>query len=37
MVLTVQEVKMHLRIGHDEEDGLIESLILQAQAAAENF
>ncbi len=37
MVLTVQEVKAHLRIDHDEEDELIESLIRQAQAAAEDY
>ena len=37
MVLTVDEVKQHLRIDYDEEDTLIESLIRQAQAAAEDF
>lgn len=37
MILTVQEVKTHLRIQHDEEDELISTLIAQAQAAAENF
>ena len=37
MVLTVDEVKQHLRIEYDEEDVLIEKLILQAQAAAEDF
>lgn len=37
MVLTVNEVKQHLRIDYDEEDELIEKLILQAQAAAEDF
>ena len=37
MVLTVDEVKQHLRIEHDEEDSLIEGLIRQAQAAAEDF
>jgi uncharacterized phage protein (predicted DNA packaging) len=37
MVLTVDEVKQHLRIEYDEEDELIEKLILQAQAAAEDF
>ena len=37
MVLTVDEVKQHLRIEYDEEDELIEKLILQAKAAAEDF
>ena len=37
MVLTVDEVKQHLRIEYDEEDELIEKLIQQAQAAAEDF
>ena len=37
MVLTVDEAKQHLRIEYDEEDELIEKLILQAQAAAEDF
>ena len=36
MVLTVDEAKQHLRIEYDEEDELIEKLILQAQAAAED-
>jgi len=37
MVLTVEEAKQHLRIEYDEEDELFEKLILQAQAAAEDF
>ena len=37
MVLTVDEVKQHLRIEYDEDDELIEKLIAQAQAAAEDF
>lgn len=37
MILTVEEVKTHLRIQHDEEDEYIESLIAQAQGAAEDF
>ena len=37
MVLTVDEVKQHLRIDNDEEDTLIEELIRQAQASAEDF
>ena len=35
MAVTVDEVKAHLRIQHDEEDGFILSLIAQAQAAAD--
>ena len=37
MVLSVEEVKQHLRIDNDEEDSLIEGLIRQAQASAEDF
>lgn len=37
MVLMVDEVKAHLRIQHDEEDEYIETLIAQAQGAAEDF
>ena len=37
MAVTVDEVKAHLRVQHDEEDGFILSLIAQAQAAAEDF
>lgn len=37
MVLTVDEVKQHLRIDNDEEDTLIEGLIRQAQTSAEDF
>ena len=37
MIVTVDEVKVHLRIQHDEEDGYIGSLIAQAQAAAEDY
>ena len=36
MIVTVDEVKTHLRIQHDEEDDYIESLIKQAQTAAGN-
>lgn len=36
MIVSVDELKTHLRIQHDEEDSLLESLILQAQAVAEN-
>ena len=37
MIVTVDEIKAHLRIEHDEEDGYIESLIKQAQTAAEDY
>ena len=37
MILTVDEVKTHLRIETDDEDELIERLIRQAQATAEDF
>ncbi len=37
MILTVDEVKTHLRIEEDDEDAYIFSLISQAQAAAEDF
>jgi uncharacterized phage protein (predicted DNA packaging) len=37
MVVTVPEVKAHLRIQNDEEDEYLASLIEQAQAAAEDF
>ena len=37
MIVTVDEVKTHLRIQCDEEDGYLTSLIAQAQAAAEDY
>lgn len=37
MTVSVAELKTHLRIQHDEEDGLLESLLRQAQAAANDF
>ena len=37
MLLTLEEVKDHLRIQYDDEDELIENLIAQAQAPAEDF
>ena len=37
MVVTTDEVKTHLRIQQDEEDGYISVLIAQAQAAAEDY
>ena len=36
MIVTVDEVKTHLRIQHDEEDDYIAGLIAQAQTAAED-
>lgn len=37
MILTVDEVKEHLRIENGDEDSFIGTLIGQAQAAAEDF
>ena len=37
MILTVPEVKTHLRIEDDDEDAYLGTLIAQAQAAAEDF
>ena len=37
MIVTLCEVKAHLRIDHDAEDAYLESLIRQAQAVAEDF
>ena len=37
MVVTVPEVKAHLRIQHDDEDEYLASLITQAQSAAEDY
>ena len=37
MIVSVDELKGHLRIQHDEEDSLMESLLLQAQAVANDF
>ena len=37
MILSIEEVKTHLRIQHDEEDTYIEDLIAKAQAAAEDY
>lgn len=37
MVITAKELKTHLRIQYDEEDAYLESLIAQAQAAAEDY
>ena len=37
MIVSVDELKTHLRIQHSEEDSLLESLIAQAQTVAENI
>ena len=37
MIVTIPEVKAHLRIQHEDEDTYIGSLIEQAQSAAEDF
>lgn len=37
MILSIEEVKTHLRIQHDEEDTYIGDLIAKAQAAAEDY
>ena len=37
MVVTLDEVKTHLRIQYDEEDEYLAGLIAQAQTAAEDY
>lgn len=37
MIVTVEEVKIHLRIEHDDEDDYLSSLITQAQTSAEDY
>ena len=37
MILMVEEAKAHLRIQHEEEDAYLASLLLQAQAVAEDY
>ena len=37
MIISLAEAKTHLRIEHDEEDEYLTGLILQAQAAAEDY
>ncbi len=37
MIVSVTELKAHLRIQHDEEDVLLTSLLAQSQAIAEEF
>lgn len=37
MIVSIPELKAHLRIQHEEEEALLASLLAQAQAAAEDF
>ena len=37
MIVTLDELKAHLRVQTDDEDMLLTSLLTQAQAAAENY
>ena len=37
MIIELEDLKLHLRIEHDDEDEYLESLIAQAQTAAEDF
>lgn len=37
MAVTVDEIKTHLRIEHNDEDGYLSALIAAAQATAEDF
>lgn len=37
MAVTVDEIKTHLRIEHNDEDGYLSALITAAQATAEDF
>ena len=37
MVVSIPEIKTHLRIQQEEEDAYLSTLIAQAQAAAEDF
>ena len=37
MIVTLDELKAHLRILTDDEDTLLQSLLAQAQAAAEDY
>ena len=37
MIVTLDEVKVHLRIDQNAEDAYLESLIRQAQAVAEDY
>ena len=37
MIVSLEQIKQHLRIQHDDEDDLLIGLLLQAQGAAEDF
>ena len=37
MIVSLDEIKAHLRIEHNEEDDYLNSLIVQAQCAAEDY
>ena len=37
MIVALEELKTHLRIQHDEENEYLESLLAQAQTAAEDY
>ena len=37
MIVTLEELKAHLRVLTDDEDTLLSSLLAQAQAAAEDY
>ena len=37
MIVTLEELKAHLRVLTDDEDTLLSSLLTQAQAAAEDY
>ena len=37
MIVSVEELKAHLRIQQDAEDKLLENLLMQAQTAANDF
>ena len=37
MIVTLDELKTHLRIQHDDEDDYIRNLIIQAQTAVEDY
>ena len=37
MIVTLDELKAHLRIQTEDEDALLQSLLAQAQAAAEDY
>lgn len=37
MIVSLEEIKQHLRVEHDEDDDLLTTYLCQAQAAAEDF